>query len=109
MRRKFRADEDALEMQVRLCKAFAHPTRLRILDLVSDGECALGEVQAALGNSGSNLSQHLAVLKSVGVVSTRREGKVVYCSLALPEVKEACQRIRQVLRAQLSKRPRLDV
>jgi hypothetical protein len=48
------------------------------------------------------MSQHLATLKSVGVIATRRNGKQIYCSLAMPEVKQACQLIRKVLHAHIT-------
>ena len=94
-------DTEIYERQARICKAFAHPGRLQILDLLGDGELRVAELQEALGISKTSISQHMAVLKSVGVLSTRREGKQVYCSLAMPEVKQACQLIRRVLHAQI--------
>ena len=95
------ADEQVFEMQVRICKAFANSARLRMLDLLSKQEYTVSDLQSALGIALPNVSQHLSVLKSAGIVATRREGKQVYCYLALPEVKEACHLIRDVLRAQL--------
>lgn len=89
------------ERQALICRAFANPVRLQILDLVSNGERGVGELQDILHISKANLSQHLAVLKSAGVLVNRREGKQMYCSLAIPEVKEACTLIRKVLRAQI--------
>jgi hypothetical protein len=49
----------------------------------------------------------LTILKSAGVVITRRSGKQVYAALAIPEVKQACQLIHKVLRTQLRKQHRL--
>lgn len=95
------------ERQAMICKAFAHPTRLHLLDLIGKGERGVGELQDELGVSKANLSQHLAILKSAGVVSTRRSGKQVYAALAIPEVKDACHLIRQVLRTQIRKQHRL--
>lgn len=95
------------ERQARICKAFAHPGRLQILDLLGDGERRVAELQEALDISKTSISQHMAVLKSVGVLSTRREGKQIYCSLAMPEVKQACQLIGKVLQAQLAASHRL--
>lgn len=97
-----KVDMEIFERQARICKAFAHPARLQILDLLGQGELAVSDLQDVLRISKTNMSQHMAVLKSVGVLSTRREGKQVYCSLALPEVKQACQLIRKVLRAQIA-------
>jgi DNA-binding transcriptional ArsR family regulator len=100
-------DMEIFERQARICKAFAHPARLQILDSLGQGELGVSDLQEMLGISKTNMSQHMAVLKSVGVLSTRREGKQVYCSLAIPEVKQACQLIRKVLRAQLAAGHRL--
>lgn len=94
-------EAEVFERQARICKAFAHPGRLQILDLLGRGERGVSELQAALGISKTRVSQHLAILKSAGVLATRREGKQIYCSLAMPEVKKACQLIRRVLEAQI--------
>lgn len=94
-------DQQVIERQVRICKAFANPTRLQMLELLGHGEWAVAKLQAELGVSKPNLSQHLTLLKAAGIVSTRRQGRNIYCSLALPEVKTACKLIRDVLRAQL--------
>lgn len=89
------------ERQASICRAFAHPTRLHLLDLLGRGEWACADLQKRLGVSKTNLSQHVAILKSSGVVLTRREGKRVFCALAIPEVKQACHIIRNVLRCQI--------
>ncbi len=103
MRKRARSEVDdrVYEMQVRICKAFANAARLHILDLLAKDEHTVSELQAELGITTANVSQHLAVLKAAGVVTTRRDGKLIYCSLAIPEVKQACQLIRNVLRAQI--------
>jgi ArsR family transcriptional regulator len=100
-------DAEIFERQARICKAFAHPARLRILDLLGQGELGISELQNALGISKTNCSQHLAILKATGVLTTRRNGKQVYCSLAIPEVTQACQLIRKVLQAQIEASHRL--
>ena len=100
-------DAEIYERQARICKAFAHPGRLRILDLLGQGERGSSELQEALGISKTSISQHLSILKSAGVLATRREGKQIYCSLAMPEVKQACQLIRKMLEAHISKSHRL--
>jgi DNA-binding transcriptional ArsR family regulator len=100
-------DTEIYERQARICKAFAHPGRLQVLDLLGRGERGVSELQEALGISKTSMSQHLSVLKSAGVMATRREGKQIYCSLAMPEVKQACQLIRKVLQAQIAVSQRL--
>src|SRR5579864_514162 len=98
-------EAQVLEQQVRICKAFAHPTRLRMLDLLGEKERSVAELQKLLAVSKANLSQHLAILKAVGIVATRREGRHFHCSLAIPVVKKACHLIREVLRAQFLNKP----
>jgi DNA-binding transcriptional ArsR family regulator len=97
------------EKQVSICKAFANPLRLRILDMIAQRPYAASELQEQLSISKANLSQHMTILKAAGVVITHREGKQVYCSLAIPEVKQACQLIRNVLRAQIRSGQQLAV
>lgn len=101
------ADDEIFERQAQICKAFAHPGRLRILDLLGEGERGISELQRELRVSKTSLSQQISILKSSGVVLTRRNGKQIYCSLAMPEVKQACQLIRGVLRAQIAASHRL--
>lgn len=101
-------EDEIYNRQVGICKAFANPTRLRILDMIATHEETSTNLQRELGVSTANLSQHLAVLKAAGVIVTRRESKSVHCSLAIPEVKQACRLIRNVLRAQLRNGRRLD-
>jgi DNA-binding transcriptional ArsR family regulator len=88
------------ERQAEICKAFAHPVRLMILDLIAKREMPSADLQESLGITKANLSQHLTVLRTAGVVIVRREGKHVFCSLAMPEVKQACELVRKVLQSQ---------
>ena len=102
-------DDQIYERQVAICKAFANPIRLRILDMLSNGGCNGADIQESLGISKTNLSQHLAILRAAGVVVTHRNGKQVHCALAIPEVKKACTLIRNVLRAQIRNGQRLAI
>lgn len=89
------------ERQAAICKAFAHPIRIHLLDLLGKSEHSCGALQKELGISKANLSQHISQLKRAGILSTRRNGKQIFCSVAMPEVKEACKMIRNVLRCQI--------
>jgi ArsR family transcriptional regulator len=105
--KKVNVEAEIFERQARLCKAFAHPARLQMLDLLGQGELGVSELQQKLGLPKTNVSQHLAILKAAGVLATRRNGKQIYCSLAIPEVKQACHLIRKVLQAQIAESQRL--
>lgn len=100
-------EDEIFERQAQICKAFAHPARLRILDLLAEGERGASELQRELGLSKTSLSQQMSILRAAGVLTTRRQGKQIYCSLSIPEVKQACQLIRGVLRAQIAASYRL--
>jgi DNA-binding transcriptional ArsR family regulator len=102
-------EEELYERRAGICKAFANPIRLKILDLVAKRARPVSELHQRLQISVANLSQHLAVLKAAGVIATRRTGKQVHCYLAIPEVKQACALISDVLRAQVKNGQRLGV
>jgi DNA-binding transcriptional ArsR family regulator len=106
---KHNLENEILERQVLICKAFANSTRLHILDLLGKRDWSAAEIQKELGISKANLSQHAMVLRSAGVVIRRREGKNVYFSLAMPEVKKACHLIQHVLRAQIRNGQKLAI
>ncbi len=99
--KKHAPDWQVFERQARICKAFANPIRLYILHQLGKREWSVTELQQMLGISVPNISQHLAILKAAGVVVTRREGKRVFCSLPIPEVKQACDLTHGVLRRQI--------
>ena len=102
-------DNEIFERQVMICKAFANTTRLRMLDLLGHRDWPAAELQKALGISKANLSQHVTILRLAGTIVRRREGKHVFYSLAMPEVKRACHLIQSVLRAQIRNGQRLTL
>jgi DNA-binding transcriptional ArsR family regulator len=65
-----------------LLKALAHPARLLVLCRLVEGETAVGELQSLVGLSQSALSQHLATLREMELVTTRREAQAIYYALA---------------------------
>jgi len=67
------------EIKAELFKALAHPGRVRVLELLRDGERTVAELFPLVGLESSHLSQQLGVLRRAGVVVSRREGSnVVY-------------------------------
>ena len=62
-------------------KALAHPTRIRILELLREGEKSVSEMQELLGAEGSTVSQQLSVLRLTNLVETRRAGNVIFYRL----------------------------
>jgi ArsR family transcriptional regulator len=73
------ASEPISELKAELFKALANPARIRILEVLADGERSVGELQPLVGVELSHLSQQLAVLRRARLVVARREGaSVVY-------------------------------
>lgn len=70
------------EDAARLLRALANPHRLLVLCVLWEGELAVGELNARVPLSQSALSQHLAVLREDGLVTTRREAQTIYYRLA---------------------------
>ena len=68
----------------KLLKALSNERRLMILCQLGDRELAVGQIQPLVGLSQSALSQHLAVLREQGVVTTRREGQTIFYRIADP-------------------------
>jgi DNA-binding transcriptional ArsR family regulator len=72
-------------------RALADAKRLCVLETLAAGEMSVSDLSARAGCAVPNMSQHLAVLRSAGLVATRREGSTVYYRLADPRVLEACR------------------
>jgi DNA-binding transcriptional ArsR family regulator len=91
-------DEAGLwELQADICQTLANPKRLQILNLLKWGELSAGALVQALGVAKANLSQHLSVMRQKGILATRREGTTIYYRLALPQIIEACEIMREVM------------
>lgn len=65
-----------------LLKALAHPARLLVLCRLVEGEASVGALQPLTGLSPSALSQHLAVLRDMALVTTRRESQTIHYAVA---------------------------
>ena len=61
-----------------LFRVLGHPARVRILELLREQERSVGALQAELGLDSGGTSQHLAAVRRVGLVESRREGTSVY-------------------------------
>jgi ArsR family transcriptional regulator len=76
------------EVKAELFKALAHPARIRALELLTESEYSVGELQPLVGIESSHLSQQLAVLRRSGLVATRKDGSSVIYAIKDPLVAE---------------------
>jgi len=65
-------------------KALGHPTRLWIVEQLSEREHCVCEFVKAVGDKFPTISRHLSILKDAGVIADRRDGKSIYYRLACP-------------------------
>ena len=78
-------------------RTLGHPARIRVLELLSERDRPVHDMLGAITIEPSNLSQQLAVLRSAGLVTQRREGGEVIYSLAVPEVRDLLLAARRIL------------
>ncbi len=78
----------APENQARLLKTLAHPTRLRLLHALRDGEQCVCHLTALLGQRQAYVSQQLMFLRRSGVLEDRRDGTRVYYRVRDPHLFE---------------------
>ena len=94
--------EDLAELIARRFRAIAEPMRIRVLDLLRDGEASVNELAAQLGASQQNVSKHLAVLADVGIVGRRKDGNHVYYRIVDEGVLGLCEQVCGSVQAQLA-------
>lgn len=75
-------DRQLYSIHADICKTLTHPIRLEILDALRDGEKTVTQLVKILAVTQSTVSRHLGVMRSSGVVATRRDGVSVYYSLS---------------------------
>jgi ArsR family transcriptional regulator len=90
-------DRRLYKLHASICHTLANPKRLEIIDKLRVHELSVTELAEALEISQANLSQHLALMRERGIVTTRREGLNVFYSLSNPKIIQACDLMRQVL------------
>ena len=72
-------DSSIYQAKADVLKALAHPTRLKILEFLRDGEQCVCDIMDNINIEQSNASQHLALLKKMDILSSKKEGlKVIY-------------------------------
>ncbi len=91
------ADADR-ERYAAIGRALADPKRLCVLETLAIGELSVSDLSLRVGCQVPNMSQHLAVLRNVGLVTSRREGNTIWYRLADPRVLEAYRLIQDIAR-----------
>lgn len=89
--------EDAISRQVAVFKALAHETRLRLIEILAkEGEKCVCELVGRVGFDQSTISKHLSVLKTAGIVDSKKEGLNVIYRLRMPCVYQFMQCVEKI-------------
>jgi DNA-binding transcriptional ArsR family regulator len=93
---------DLAEMIAARLRVIGDPTRIRILDLLRDGDLSVTQITEDLGTSQQNASKHLGVLLQSGIVARRKDGNSSIYSIADRGVYELCEQVCGGLQLQLA-------
>lgn len=88
-------------------RVLGHPVRVRLLQLLRDGEMSVGALQAELDLDSSGTSQHLAALRKQGLVSSRKDGTSVYYSVKDERTLTLLQLAKEIITANLEENRQL--
>ncbi len=89
-------DPDKIAAAAEALKAIANERRLHILCTLLEGKKNVTELQKATGINQSNLSQHLAKMRALGVLTSERNGKQVYYKLSRPAFKRIISALKEI-------------
>ncbi len=107
MAEKPKIDMTIYNLQAGISKTLANPIRIAILHTLRDGEKSVNELTEILGISQSNLSQHLALMRQMGILKTRKQGTNIFYSVTNTKINQACDMVREVLLDQLNQKHEL--
>ena len=85
------------EFKVEFLRGLADNTRLKIIESLKDSERTVSQLVDEIGSSQSNISTHLKLLKTTGIVKSRNEGKYVYYSLRDETIYEFLSKLEDML------------
>ncbi|HBF87994.1 MAG TPA: ArsR family transcriptional regulator [Bacteroidales bacterium] len=90
-------DKTLYVLHSNICKALANPIRIEIIDILNEKELSFSEIQELTSVLKSNLSQHLSMMVSNGILIQRKEGLNSYFKLTTEKIGIACRIMREVL------------
>ncbi len=94
-------EERVLELKAEILKALAQPTRLKILELLRNGEKCICEIVPAINGEQSNISRHISLMQKSNLVTTRKDGVKVMVKVSDARVFEILDSIALLLKKQI--------
>jgi ArsR family transcriptional regulator len=96
--------DDLLELKANILKALGQPTRLKILELLRNGERCACEIFPAIQEEQSNVSRHLALMKATGILVSRKQGQMVHYRVRDPQVFKLLDGVSALLKTHMDER-----
>ncbi len=94
-------EERVLQLKAEVLKALAQPTRLKILELLRNGERCICEIVPAINGEQSNISRHISLMQRSHLVTTRKDGVKVMVKVSDPRIYHILDSIGLVLKRQI--------
>jgi len=90
-------NKNIFKLHAEVCKTLANPKRLEILNILRDQEMTVGEIVKQMKISKANVSQHLAIMRTAGILDAERQGVNIVYRIGNQKVIRACDLMREVL------------
>jgi ArsR family transcriptional regulator len=100
-------EERIIELKAEVLKVLAQPTRLKILELLRDGERCICEIVPALNGEQSNISRHISLMQKSQLVTTRKDGVKVMVKVRDPKIFEILDSVTLLLKKQIQETGKL--
>jgi ArsR family transcriptional regulator len=86
--------EEQIDAVSKLLKSMSHPIRLKILCLLQEHEMSVGEIRDSVKTTNANVSQHLNILRSQGIIDFRKDANFIYNRITDKRILELIQKMR---------------
>ncbi len=96
---------DTYEMYAGIFRALAHPTRIKIIELLEkQGKTCVCEIAAQIQTDQPSVSKHLNILRNAGIIDSEKQGLKVECWLKTPVVSELLKGVQEILKKDMESR-----
>ena len=100
-------EEMAIQLKAEVLKALAQPTRLKILEMLRNGERCICEIVPAINGEQSNISRHISTMQKSHLITTRKDGVKVMVKVRDPRIFEILDKVGLFLKTQMQEQSRL--
>jgi ArsR family transcriptional regulator len=100
-------EEKAIQLKSEVLKALGQPTRLKILEMLRNGERCICEIVPAINGEQSNISRHISTMQKSHLITTRKDGVKVMVKVRDPRIFEILDKVGLFLKKQMQEQSRL--